>query len=91
MLADPEYPVEYGRRDVESFADVDLDGPVTVCDRGATVAMMAEGAVFHDPRFESICASMGPVVELVEMDSDINDAAFANAMVARLMGHVRHR
>jgi len=33
-------------------------------------------------------ANAGPDVELIEMDTDINDPAFADAMVAKLHGFV---
>ena len=52
------------------------------------------GAVFHDPiadiaLVESLRTHLGPSVELIEMDTDINDPAFAEAMAHRLDGHYR--
>ncbi len=53
-----------------------------------------KGAVFHDPEadaalVESIRAHLDPKVELVEMDTDINDPTFADAMARRLDEHYR--
>ena len=53
-----------------------------------------EGAVFHDPvadaaLVESIRSHLDPKVELVEMDTDINDPVFAEAMARRLDEHYR--
>ena len=50
------------------------------------------GAVFHDPEadaalVESIRTHLDPTVELVEMDTDINDPAFAEAMARCLHEH----
>jgi len=52
------------------------------------------GAVFHDPvadaaLVESLRTHLGPSVELIEIDTDINDPAFAEAMVHRLDEHYR--
>lgn len=53
-----------------------------------------KGGVFHDPDansalFEVLRAGLGPGVELVEMDNDINDPEFALAMASRLDEHFR--
>ena len=50
------------------------------------------GAVFHDPvadaaLVESLRTHLDPSVELVEMDTDINDPTFAEAMAHRLDEH----
>jgi uncharacterized protein (UPF0261 family) len=70
-------------------------GPVTlfVPLRG-TSSYAVEGGVFHDPDadlalFESLREHLGPSVEVVEMDTDINDAEFAVAMATRLDEHYR--
>lgn len=49
----------------------------------------AEGGVFHDPEsnqalFEVLRTELAPHIELVEMDNDINDTEFAEAMAGRL-------
>jgi len=51
------------------------------------------GGPFHDAAadealFAAVRANAGPDVELIEMDTDINDPAFADAMVAKLHGFV---
>jgi uncharacterized protein (UPF0261 family) len=53
-----------------------------------------EGAMFHDPDadralFSSLRENLDRSVEIVEMDTDINDPAFATAMAARLDHHYR--
>ena len=68
-------------------------GPVSlfVPLRGSS-SYAVEGAVFHDPDADaalvgSIRAHLDPKVELVEMDTDINDPVFAEAMARRLHEH----
>jgi uncharacterized protein (UPF0261 family) len=70
-------------------------GPVTlfVPLRG-TSSYATEGAVFHDPEadralFDAIRHHVDPSVEIVEMDTDINDPEFAVAMARRLDEHYR--
>ena len=51
------------------------------------------GGPFYDGEadealFAAVRAHVGPKVELVELDSDINDPAFADAMVAKLHGYL---
>lgn len=52
-------------------------------------AMSVESGPFYDPAadralFGAVRANLGPAVELVELDTDLNDPAFAAAMVAKL-------
>ena len=61
-------------------------GPVAVFVplRGIS-AIAVEGGVFHDPMadralFGSLRANLDPSIEVVEMDTDINDPKFASAM-----------
>ncbi|MGB5564796.1 MAG: Tm-1-like ATP-binding domain-containing protein [Acidimicrobiia bacterium] len=68
-------------------------GPVSlfVPLRGGSSYAVA-GGVFHDPvadaaLLESLRIHLDPSVELVEMDTDINDPAFAEAMALRLDEH----
>ena len=70
-------------------------GPVSIFVplRGSS-SYAVDGAVFHDPEadaalVESLRAHLGPSVELVEMDTDINDPVFADAMARRLDEHYR--
>ena len=44
VLADPEYPVEFGRNDVASMAGVSIDDLTNAGERGRAVTVMAEGA-----------------------------------------------
>ena len=57
-------------------------------------AIAVEGAPFHDPAadealFGAVRESAGPAVELIELDLDINDPAFAHAMVERLDSYLK--
>jgi uncharacterized protein (UPF0261 family) len=71
------------------------EGPVSlfVPLRG-TSSYAVEGAVFHDPAadaalFAALREEVGGQVDLVEMDTHINDPAFAEAMAHRLDTHYR--
>jgi uncharacterized protein (UPF0261 family) len=51
------------------------------------------GGPFHDSDadealFGAVRTHAGPNVELVELETDINDPAFAEAMVAKLHGYL---
>jgi uncharacterized protein (UPF0261 family) len=58
------------------------------------ISMIATpGGPFHDAEadealFAAVRANVGPNVELIEMDTDINAPAFADAMVAKLHGYL---
>lgn len=68
-------------------------GPVSVfVPLGGGSSYAVPGGVFHDPAadaalVESFRTHLDPSVELIEMDTDINDPAFANAMAHRLDEH----
>ena len=52
-----------------------------------------EGGPFHDAEadaalFAAIRANVGPNVELIELDCDVNDPAFSSAMVEKLHGYL---
>ena len=56
----------------------------------------AEGQPFHDPEadaalFEALRAGVGDNVEVIEMDCNINDEAFAEAMATKLTSCWRDR
>ena len=93
--------VRSNAQECEEFGRVVADklnralGPVSlfVPLRGGSSYAVAD-AVFHDPEadaalVESLRTHLGPSVELVEMDTDINDPAFAEAMAHRLDEHYR--
>ena len=68
-------------------------GPLTLfIPRRGFSAMGAEGGVFRDPEADEVLIrelreTIDPAVEVVEMDTDINDPAFAHAMARRLHEH----
>jgi uncharacterized protein (UPF0261 family) len=54
----------------------------------------AEGQPFHDPEadaalFAALREGVGPDVELIELDCNVNDDEFADAMVAKLDAYVK--
>ena len=69
-------------------------GPVALFVPLGGISMIATpGGPFYDAAadealFAAVRANAGPNVELVEMDTDINDPAFADAMVARLHSYL---
>ena len=73
---------------------VGATGPVALFVPLGGVSMIdAEGQPFHDPDadaalFEALRAGLGDNVELVEMDCNINDEAFATAMAEKLDGYL---
>ena len=86
-----EESIELGRMLAEKLNRA--TGPVSlfVPLRGGS-SYAISGAVFHDPvadaaLVESIRTHLDPKVELVEMDTDINDPVFAEAMARRLHEH----
>jgi uncharacterized protein (UPF0261 family) len=61
-------------------------GPVTVfIPRRGTSALAVAGGPFHDPDadaalFGALCDALEPGIEVVDMDTDVNDPSFAEAM-----------
>ena len=56
--------------------------------------LSVEGEAFYDPAadaalFDALRESIGETVELLEFDTDINDEAFAEALVDRLHAYMR--
>ncbi|NQV06360.1 Tm-1-like ATP-binding domain-containing protein [bacterium] len=68
-------------------------GPVSVfIPLGGTSSYDLPGAIFHDPAadaamFAAVREVLDPSIELIEMDTDVNDPAFAEAMARRLHEH----
>ena len=86
-----EESIELGRMLAEKLNRA--TGPVSlfVPLRGGS-SYATSGGVFHDPEadaalVESIRTHLDPHVEMVEMDTDINDPVFAEAMARRLHEH----
>lgn len=96
MRTTPEECAELGRRLASRLSAT--TGPATLFLplRGVS-AIAVDGAPFHDPAadqalFEAIRSGLDrDRVELVELDLDINDPAFAAAMVDRLDGYVTRK
>lgn len=69
-------------------------GPVSLfVPLGGVSAIDVEGASFHDPEadralFDALRRNVSSNVELVEREEDINDPAFAHAMVERLVSYL---
>lgn len=65
-------------------------GPVALfIPRGGVSAISTDGGVFHDPEadsalIDSLLASVGPNVEVHDLEYDINDSRFAEMMARRL-------
>jgi uncharacterized protein (UPF0261 family) len=88
MRTTPEECAELGRRIARKLSAA--RGPVALFIPLGGVSMIdAEGQPFHDPEadaalFEALRADLADNVELVEMDCNINDEAFATAMAEKL-------
>jgi uncharacterized protein (UPF0261 family) len=93
VRSNAEECAEFGRVVAEKLNRA--QGPVSffVPLRGGSSYALS-GGVFHDPvadaaLVESLRTHLDPSVELVEMDTDINDPVFAEAMAQRLNEHYR--
>ncbi len=88
MRTTPEENAELGAIIAEKLSAA--TGPTALYLPLAGVSMIdVEGEDFHDPEadtalFEALRGDLSESVELVEMETDINDEAFARAMAARL-------
>jgi uncharacterized protein (UPF0261 family) len=91
MRTTPDECAELGRRIAAKLNRA--VGPLTLfVPRRGISAISVEGGVFHDPEADAaligeLRAGLEPGVEVVEMDTDINDPAFARAMAQRLHEH----
>jgi uncharacterized protein (UPF0261 family) len=88
MRTTAEECAELGRRIARKLSAA--TGPVSLFVPLRGVSMIdAEGQPFHDPEadaalFEALRAGVGANVELVELDCNVNDDAFADAMADKL-------
>jgi uncharacterized protein (UPF0261 family) len=88
MRTTPEECAELGRRIARKLNAA--RGPLTLFVPLKGVSLIAtEGQVFHDPAadealFGALREHLDPDVDVREVESDINDPAFADAMAERL-------
>ncbi len=93
VRSNPEECYEYGKVVAEKLARA--KGPVTLfIPLRGTSSYAVAGGVFHDPAADealigSLRANVGPSVEMIAMDTDINAPVFAEAMVEKLREHYR--
>ncbi len=93
MRTTPEECAELGRRIAEKLNAA--KGPATLFIPLRGISLIAvEGEVFHDPEadealFEAIRANIKDDVEVVEIDTHINDPEFAVAMAEKLHEHAK--
>lgn len=89
MRTTPAECSEIGRRIAERLNRA--TGPISVLVPLRGISMIArEGQPFHDPDADealigALKADIDPRIELVEMDTDINDPVFATALADRLI------
>ena len=62
--------------------------------RGGVSAIDVEGGAFYDPDadralFEALRSNVADNVELIELEHNVNDPEFAQAMVDKLVEYVR--
>jgi uncharacterized protein (UPF0261 family) len=92
MRTTPEECAELGRRIARKLSAA--TGPTALFVPLRGVSMIAtEGQAFHDPEadealFSALRAGLGPNVEVHEVDTDVNDPAFAEAMASRLHDYI---
>jgi uncharacterized protein (UPF0261 family) len=93
MRTTREECAELGRRIARKLSRA--NGPTALFVPLGGVSMIdVEGQPFHDPEadaalFEAIRDGLGDNVELVELDCDVNDPAFATAMADKLDSYLR--
>lgn len=89
MRTTPEECAELGRRIGQKLSAA--TGPVALfIPRGGVSAIATEGGAFHDAEadaalIDTLLANVGDNVEIHDLEQDINDPAFAEAMATRLM------
>ena len=88
VRSDAGEAVQFAHRMAENLNGA--QGPVALfIPLRGTSAYAVEGGVFHAPDvdealFGALRDSLGPTVDVVELDTDINDPVFAEAMASRL-------
>jgi uncharacterized protein (UPF0261 family) len=93
MRTTPDECAELGRRIARKLSAA--TGPTSLFIPLAGVSMIdAEGQPFHDPEadaalFAALREGLGSNVEVVELDCNVNDPAFADAMVERLDAYMK--
>lgn len=93
MRTTPEENAEIGKIIAQKLNA--SEGPVSLLiPRRAISVISAPGQSFHDPAadaalFESIKKNLRRDIPVIEMDTEINDPAFAEACARRLLEHVR--
>jgi uncharacterized protein (UPF0261 family) len=93
MRTTPDECAELGRRIARKLSAA--TGPTSLFIPLAGVSMIdAEGQPFHDPEadaalFAALREGLGGNVEVVELDCNVNDPAFADAMVERLDAYMK--
>jgi uncharacterized protein (UPF0261 family) len=93
MRTTAEECAELGRRIARKLSAA--TGPVALFVPLGGVSMIdAPGQPFHDPDadaalFEALRSGVGDNVELIELDANVNDDAFADAMVEKLDSYVK--
>ena len=88
MRTTPEECAELGRRIAAKLSAATGPTVLFIPLRGVSL-IDAEGQPFHDPEadaalFEAVRAGVGANVEVIELDCNINDEAFAEAMATKL-------
>jgi uncharacterized protein (UPF0261 family) len=93
MRTTTEENAELGRRIARKLSAA--TGPTALFVPLGGVSMIdAEGQPFHDPEadealFSALREGVGDTVELIELDCNVNDPAFADAMVEKLDGYLK--
>ena len=94
MRTTPEENARLGHHIAEKLNAV--TGPLTVfIPRGGVSSVDVPGQPFHDPAadaalFDSLRATLRPDVSVIEMDTDLNDPAFARAMADTFHEQYQH-
>jgi uncharacterized protein (UPF0261 family) len=89
MRTTPEECAEIARRIAAQLNRA--TGPVVVVlPRRGVSAIDAEGKPFHDPDadrvlFDTLRASLAPAIQIIDVDANINDPAFADVVSAELL------
>jgi uncharacterized protein (UPF0261 family) len=95
MRTTAEECAELGRRIARKLSAATGPTALFIPLRGVSL-IDAEGQAFHDPEadaalFAALREGLDERVELVELDCDVNDEAFAAAMAEKLDGYLRDR